>query len=368
MKKVGIVTFNSAHNYGAVLQAYALQEKLKELGVEPYIINYRNKEIDDNYKILKIRTTNRSIKQIIRDVIVKLVFLPINYKKYSNFEKFMKKYFNLSKRYNTEKEIKDTFPNYDIYIAGSDQIWNPVRTGNKLSDIYTLNFGANKTKRVSYAASIGVDSLTECQKEDLKEKLSILDEISVREETAQKILNEVLNKEVKVVLDPVFLHSADRWNEFSKENKIKEKYILVYSIEDNPELIKITNYLSEKTGYKVIHFKKKSKCKNPLKSVYTSGPKEYISLIKNAEYVINNSFHATVFSIIFNKEFYTIPHSIASSRMADLLSKLNIKNRLIYNIDEFKSKQDSPINYCEVNDILERERKKSIDYLKEILE
>lgn len=368
MKKIGIVTFNSAHNYGAVLQAYALQEKLKELGAEPYIINYRNKEIDDNYKILKIITKNRTIKQIIRDIIVKIVFLPINHKKYSKFEHFMKEYFNLSKRYNTEEEIKNSFPKYDIYIAGSDQIWNPVRTGDELSDIYTLNFGDSKTKRVSYAASIGVDSLTEHQKEDFKEKLSILDEVSVREETAQKILNKILNREVKVVLDPVFLQSANKWNEFSEPKKINEKYILVYSIEDNPELIKITDYLSEKTGYKVVYFKKKSNYKNSLKSVYTSGPREFISLIKNAEYVINNSFHATVFSIIFNKEFYTIPHSIASSRMVDLLSKLKIKNRLIYNIKEFKAKEGTLINYGEVNDILEKEKKKSIDYLKEIIE
>ena len=369
MKKVGIVTFHRAENNGAMLQAYALQRTINDLGNEAFILDYRDKNIEDKYSIIKLK--NKNLKLKIREIVVKCVFFITNLRKKNKFKRFLKKYYNLTnEQYNTNEELKSNYPRYiDCFVAGSDQIWNEKIT-NGLQDVYTLNFGDEKTKRISYAASIGKSDISEEELERLKEKLEMLDEISVREESAKDALKKVINKEISISLDPTLLLNKDEWNEIAGEKLENEKYILVYTIENNPEMIKIVNYISEKTGLKVIHFDKKSKYANPLKSYYVSGPREFINLIKNAELVVTNSFHGTVFSVIFEKKFYTIPHTTVGSRMIDLLKKLKLDNRIYYNVDQIKSIKEkditSDINYEEAEEILKKVRKESIDYLMKI--
>ena len=151
-KKIGIITFHSAHNYGAVLQAFASQKFLEKSGYNTEIINYRNPKIDKNFRIFNIDNSN--IKKLLKSIIRDTLFLFKNIKKYNNFEKFINKNFNLTLRYNSEEELKNNPPKEDIYITGSDQVWSYYLLG-KLEDSYTLNFGDNNVKRISYAASAG---------------------------------------------------------------------------------------------------------------------------------------------------------------------------------------------------------------------
>lgn len=361
-KKIGIITFHSAHNYGAMLQAYALQHKLEENNTVE-IINYRNNTIDNEYKVIKIN--HSGLKNTIKSIISNIVYFPRNVKRYKKFNKFMNESLKLTKKYNSEKQLKEDFPKHDIYITGSDQVWN-IEITNGLQDSYTLNFGNDNIKRISYAASIGNDKVSSVDKKIYKEKLKNIDYISVREENAKKILEEEIEKEIEVVLDPTLLLEQKEWENGLKTLKNeKEKYILAYVVSRDEEFIKIVNKLSEKTNLKVIHFSKKDDgIKNVLRRAYTEGPYEFINLIKNAEYVVCTSFHATVFSIIFNKKFIVIPHRKTGTRVTNLLKKLGLSNRAVSTLKEFeKTNYDEEMNYKEVHQKLEVLRKKSIEWL-----
>lgn len=359
MKKIGIITFHRAHNYGAMLQAYALQNKITRMGHEVKIIDYRDKNIEVLYKILKFGNFKRAISSILN--------FATNNNRYKSFNDFLMNNMRLSKSYSLE-QLKKEAPKYDIYIAGSDQVWNTDITIG-LSDAYTLNFGSKSIKRISYAASIGKSNI-ESEKEIYKQKLKNIDNISVREESGKNILEPILEKEIDVVLDPTLLLTRKEWEEVIQDTKQEEqKYILVYVVEPDDEYVKVVNYLAKKTKLGVIHFGKKNIYNNTIRSAYTNGPLDFIKLIKNAEYVICTSFHATVFSIIFNKKFFVIPHKTTGARVTNLLSKLGIIERAVYTLDEFKSKDyEQKIEYESVNQKLEKERRKSIAFLKNAIE
>lgn len=366
MKNIGIITFHCAHNYGALLQVYALQEKTRMLGYKVEIINYRNKNILNTYKLIKL---SKNPINCIKLLYNSFKYYKYNKKRYDNFENFINKNLKLTKEYKSLNELKNDSPKFDCYITGSDQVWNTDITKG-LSDAYTLNFGDDGVNRISYAASIGKSSLGQ---EDYKTRLSKINYISVREKTAKDLLEPVLNRKIEVVLDPTLLISGKEWEEyFDFRNDVNEKYILTYYVEENDEYVKIVNELSKKTNLKVINFEKinKHNYSNFMKSAYTEGPEEFVRLIKNAEYVVTTSFHATVFSILFHKKFFVIPHKTTGSRVTDLIDKLQIKNRIYYTVDEFKSNENynEDVDYSMADKILLEEREKSVKFLKEAIE
>ena len=367
-KKILITTFNKAHNYGAMLQEYALLQKVSKDNVTE-ILNYEDKYIKKNYRLLNLGYGNllNRLKQILKSIL----FFTMNKKRYDAFKKFEKDNITLTKKYHNIDELNKSKLDYDVFITGSDQVWNPTIT-NGLSDVYTLNFGPKQVKRISYAASVGNSDNVKKYKSQYLKKLNCINVISVREKSAEIELSKIINnKEIKTVLDPTLLLTKKEWeNVIINNKKIASKYILAYEVEENEEFIKIVNYLSEQTGYKIIHFsqRNKNRLNNILFSAYTSGPLDFVYLIKNSEFVITTSFHATVFSIIFNKKFWTVPHIVTGSRVIDLLKTLNIDNRAIRTLAEFKARDyNEIIDYKKVNKILEVEREKSINWLNDVL-
>ena len=367
-KNIVIVTFNKANNYGAKLQEYALLKKSSEFG-NSMVLNYNDKNIAKNYKYIGLGYG--SILTRIKMIIKYIIFFNINKKRYDAFKKFEKNFITLTKyKCSNINNINRCIVNTDILIAGSDQIWNPQIT-NGLNDIYTLNFKKNNIKRISYAASIGNNTINDNLKNEYKQKISKINLISVREESGKISLNKVLpNKKIDVVLDPTLLLTKKEWEKIIKNQEVtNKKYIVAYMVAMDNDYIKIANELSKLTGLKVIHFERRGKYKNVLKTAYTSGPQDFVSLIKNAEYVVTTSFHATVFSIIFNKKFWVVPHKTTGSRVTDLLTKLGISNRAVNTLEEFNKKDyNEEIDYDKVNKILEKEREKSIKWLKDAIE
>lgn len=365
MKKIRVVTFHYAHNYGAMLQAYALQKKIErcQKEIEIKFIDYRKKSIVNLYKVF-IPLRKNIIKWVVENYNT-LKYYDLKKLRYNVFNDFLNCKLHLTNAVRNINEIE----NADVYITGSDQVWNPDIVG-EVSDIYTLNFGDDKIKRISYAASIGSSKIEEKYKADYKNKLERLDYISVREEDAKKALEEIIDKPIEVVLDPTLLLTENEWNEKIQDCKReKENYILAYVVEEDEEYTKIVNYLSEKTGLKVIHFEKRDKYKNVLRSAYTDGPLEFVNLLKNAEYVIATSFHATVFSIIFHKKFFIVPHKKTGSRVTNLLKKLGINNRVVHTLNDFeKIDYNFETDWNLVEEKLEQERRKSIDWLNKAIE
>lgn len=361
MKNIKILTFHNAENYGANLQAYALKEVLKEMDTNPSFINYEDKHILKDYKLIR---TN-SLKSFFSS----LWYMPRNLKRKKSFKSFCDTYLDgNTKKYYTKEDIEKDVDKNTVLVAGSDQIFNPELTGG-LSDVYTLNFKKEYTNKIIYGASVGNDELLEANKEDFKAKLKDLEYISVREENIANSLEKMLNKKVEKVLDPTLLLEKDKWEELIKKEKTidlnREKYILVYTLFENPEITKIADYLSNKTGLKVIHFRKYNTYKNELISMYSKGPADFVNAFKNAEYIVTNSFHGLVFSIIFERKQYVLLPKARGGRLKDMLCLTGLEKRAVGSVEDvIACNFDEDIDYKSVKDKLNIEKEKSIKYLR----
>lgn len=366
-KKIGIITFHNAHNYGAVLQTYALQ-KIVSKENDAQIINYKNKAIENAYKLFRINRNN--ILTFFKSIVGDILFFNRDKKRYNCFNSFINNNFNMTREYNSYDSLKNNPPKLDIYITGSDQVWNYDISRDV--DSYTLNFGNSNVKKISYAASIGEDKLCENYLNKYKDNIKKLDFISIREETSKQYLEKIIGKEITVTVDPTILRTAEEWNDDLKDlkNEINEKYIFAYIVEENEEFYKIINYLSQITGYKVIHTgRRNKKIKNILANAYTKGPLEFVNLVKNAEYIVATSFHATVFSILFHKNFWVIPHLKTGGRVRSLLNTLNLTDRSVATLEDFLNRDyKSKINYDKIDRLLEKQRKESKEWLKKAIE
>ena len=367
MKKIGIITFHNAHNYGACLQAYALQQYLKSMGNDVKIIDY-DSEIKKHYNLI-IPVFRKNIVKYIMQLIYNIRYYKTRKRRYDVFQTFISQYLELSNQhYKTERQLKKNFPLYDYYICGSDQIWNIDLVG-KLSDIFTLNFGSSNIKKISYAASIGKSKFMLNEKILYQRKLSHLDEISVREPEAQILLKKILKRNISLVVDPVFLLEKKEWIKFTRNSVfIKEKYILVYSVTKSKNLIQIVNYISNITGYGVITFENE-KFDNKIKDVNDASPLKFVQLIQKAEIIVSNSFHALAFALIFQKKFWIIPHNQTNSRIDNLLDLTNNKDRLIQNVEDIMKKNPlQPLKGTLAETRMQLELLKSQKYLKQSLE
>lgn len=364
--KAGIVTFNSAHNYGAVLQAYAMQEYLKGLGLEVDVINFRPKEIDNVYKLYIVK---RKGNKIIRGLkkLKKIIFINVSQRwkidKSKNFEYFINNVLNTTKPYTTIQELQKDFLHYDILIAGSDQIWNTELTKG-FKPVYFLEFGNKDARRISYAASLGGKSLPEKYVVFYKRYLENFDFISVREETMKEILKPVTDKPITCVVDPTMLLDKEAYDKVKIDTKFKgQDYIYVHFIGKDDKTYEMADKMSKILKLPIVHNRNKGFFENELSGQFNERPEQYISVIENAKYVITNSFHATVFSIIYEKDFITIPHAKSPERMQNLLSKLGLTNHLIEDVRIMPELDTLKIDYKEVKKKLQDARKESIEFL-----
>ena len=364
MKKIAIITFHRAINYGAVLQAYALQNCLKGLGYDAFEIDYVPSQEIQKYKLISLKRI-KNPKRFFMDIIS----FPENLKKHNKFRKFLDSNISLtSSRYDLS-DLKNNPPLADVFITGSDQVWN-YELLNGIDDAFFLNFESEKfSKKISYAASIGKEFFLESDYGVLKKYLLDFYGISVREKTAIKALKKLGIDNAVTVCDPVFLIEKYSWNKLCKKQYNKQKYILSYMLSKSDEYCKMVSLLAKETNLKVVCFEKKPHYDCEFEKKSSAGPDEFVNLIRDAEYVITTSFHATAFSIIFEKKFFVYPYSKTSSRVTDLLEKLGISNRAVNSLEEFKKLDfDEDIDYENVNKILEKEREKSINWLIDAIE
>lgn len=353
--KAGILTFQNANNYGAVLQAYALQKYLNENNINCEFINYNmveNKDINKK-EIIIFKLKNKFI-------FIKNINIYIKQKK---FDEFRKKYLKInSKEYYNDKAIYNNKFDYDLYIVGSDQVWNSKITNN--SKVFFLTFADSKIK-ISYGASFGHDVLNKEEKENVKNYLKDFDAISVREKQVVNKLKNITKKEIYDVVDPVFLLETEKWDEIMKKIKINKKYIFIYLMEENKEVYKILNSINKDFKYEVIYISNHNlELKNyNSKKLKKVGPREFIYLIKNSEYVITNSFHGTAFSIIFEKKFWVIGHSKYNARIQNLINLILENNKIIIqNEENYAGKM---INGFNANKEMLKEIKKSKTFIQD---
>lgn len=334
---VGILTFHDAHNYGAVLQAFALKKYIQKLGYEVKIINYHHENIPDGFP----REANE--------------------KRWEKFNKFIKKLIdNEEKVYTKEDDLEKL--DIDFWICGSDQIWNTDITRG-FNRGFFLDFETDG-KKISYAVSMGIPELPKEYEEKFKRSLERIDEISVREESLKQYAEKFVDKKIERTLDPTLLLDEKDYYDLILDNKYGE-YILIYALGPDDRLTKIANKVASKKGVKIIELNDRRKENYFCEQISEAGPEEFLTLIKNANAIITNSFHGTIFSIIFKKEFYTITRLNRNSRMENILKIVDMQDRLIDKIEDLDKikEQDFENAYRRLNS----EKQKSKDFLKKAL-
>lgn len=352
---IGIATYYTPINYGAVLQAYAMQEAIKELKPKEDvgIIEYCPNEVIEDYKLINTKS--------LKGVIVSGFNYIANIKRRSLFKNFVNERLNVIKNseYRTISKV----------ILGSDQIWNPnISRGFDPMFFGIMSDGLNR-KVSSYAASIGVSSLTEEQMQDFRHKIKHVSYVSVRENSAKAII-ESIDKTipVSVDLDPTLLLDSKKWKEIASDYAYEKPYVFVYSLSGYPETYTIAKRIAKHYKAEVIEVTVKNQ--RPFRKVdhrllKCVSPEMFLGMIKRAEAIVTDSFHGTVFSLVFHKSMYVIPNKTKGSRMIELLRSVNLENRIMSNIDreiDYKS-----INFDYVDLILKNKVSESKHHLSEAL-
>ena len=350
---IGIITFHSAHNYGACLQAYALQTILDNNGYNVRIIDFKNDYIDRNFKPFVIRKGN--IVRKIKSVAINVICCKKNVKRYLSFKKFINNYYQLTEKVTGDNLNDKLGREFDVIITGSDQVWNPNLAGGLL-DAYTLNWGIKGTGRISYAASVGNIQIVKENIDEYINKLKCIDNISVRETDLKNMLALKLKRKIQVVLDPTLLLETKFWDSIAIAGP-KEDYIFAYAIGNHRTHQKLVDYISNKINVSVVHVERRNKYRRVLKNCYNDGPCEFLGLIRDSEVVITTSFHATVFAILFHKQFWVVPPSDTGERIMELLKLVELTDRIITCERDFELfKLNKPIDYLSVDRKIEHSR------------
>jgi len=369
--KVKIMTTYDVYNYGASLQAYALMSYLLSKGYDVRLINYKPKYLTQRYNYRWVNPESILHKYVITRFIYRILKYTqrqFTLARKKAFDKFTREYIISSPvLYKTFEELRKNPPLANVFIVGSDQVWNSFYDTGKDPAFY-LAFVPKDKKRISYAASFAITKIDEKLKPTIRQYLTDFNAIAVREHHALTILND-MQLSGTWVLDPVFLLSEERWKELMVPFEKKEKYILVYDFERNKEIRDFALQLSYEKKIKIYSIVDNYPLWYANKNYNGAGPKEFITLIYHCDYFISNSFHGSTFSIIFQKDFFIFDrnrHKV-NSRMESLLTMFELQNRYIHNDTDYNDIMNQSIDYSKVKPLLEKYLKISVDYLDDAL-
>lgn len=383
MKKIGLSVCYDTKNFGSQLQVLATVKKIEELGYQTEIIRYKKK--------MSLKFICQTIPRFFNGYFVRT---KINNKKkqkkiaqnldiYNNvktrnkrFEKYViENYKNLSDYYCGWNElVKKTEENYDTVLCGSDQLWLPSNLG---SHFYTLEFAGKNKNKIAYATSFGVSQIPWYQKNRTRRYLDDFSYLSCREEKGARIIKELTGKDVPVVVDPTLLLTSEKWEEIIPTKKIiNEKYVFCYFLGENIEHRKLAEELAESENLKIVtipfldNFVEYDKDFGDYQ-MYDIDTNDFVNLIRGAEYILTDSFHGSIFSILNHKKFITLNRftegtkNSRNSRIDNLCNMLDLNERRFKKDIVESIKKD--IDYSNVDKVLENIRKNSIDYLENAL-
>lgn len=364
--RINTITCHDVYNVGASLQAYALSAYLQELGHQVEIIDYKPDYLSGHYSLTKVNSP-RWNKVFLREIYL-LAKLPgrvkaLRSRRKAEFDRFKTELLPVTDhRYISNDDLKAHLPSVDVYLAGSDQIWNCVFPNGKDPAFY-LDFAPNDAIKASYAASFSTEDIPEEWKPKVKQWLANLDSISVRESSGVEIIRSLGISGAVQVLDPVFLLSREHWETIAEPIANMQPYILIYDFDGDADMISAARKMADRNDWKLYSVLPCKECDRCFSQV---GPLAFLSLVKNAQFVVSNSFHATAFSLIFQKEFAVCKRKESiNTRMEDLLTIVNLEDRMIngHQLNEMNA-----IEYSPVAEKLEIQVRNSKRYLERVLE
>lgn len=385
--KIGIITYwQSNDNYGQLLQCFALQRYFIQIGHEPFLIRYdmANRHMANSkwkkvlkilmvYPVLKYLLNKKKMRQQAK--LLAEISKKNTLRKFDDFRKQM--IVQSSQLYSSLKELQHNPPQADLYVTGSDQVWSQLLSF-KENEAFFLNFGDNNIKRMSYAASFGMSEYPEKLKKDLKDNLSRLDLISVRESDGVNICAEVGVK-AQVVLDPTFLLSADIYKSISVNSHKNEHYIYIYSLNvtssDEMYFSEVKAYAKDKHLNVIVT--PASGCRLGLELFGEEVDYDYATIqewlanIESANLVVTTSFHGIVFSILMHTPFVYVPlrGNLAkmNNRALNLLTSIGLSNRIVDDKADFRHVIASSIDWFKVDNLVNKNKQQSFEFIKKAL-
>lgn len=360
MRTASFITVHVGFNFGSKLQAIATAEVLKKMGYQPTCVNYVPPRV----------TYRRYWKQAITNPIKflwRLIYYPILLVTGHGFDRYLDRHCKVSKPIYMGDNFKEKCPKADVYVSGSDQLWNCKH--NEGNDTHYF-FDGIEGKKIALASSIGMTKLPEDYAKYMKEQLSQYRAISVREASAVELLKDMGISSTHV-LDPTFMLDKEEWKPFASKRLVKEKYLFVYlpyNIKDKDLVYRTVRKIAKEKNLKVISYTDNIiKDKYADQTIFFVDPGKVLSLIMHAEVVVTNSFHGTAFSINLNKQFWTYMPSNFSTRITSILNLCGLDSRLLE--EEITDNQiNEVVSFCNVNTVLQHERQKTYDFLAQALQ
>lgn len=369
IKRVGLLSTQFTINYGAVLQAYSLYSNLKKnRNVDVLTINYAPKSARyghfESYSFNGVKSSLISLFKIFN-----LGYRKSRKEKQNLFEDFVQSEFNLTEDiYLTNKELREARFDLDVAVVGSDQVWNPKVIDD--SSFYLDFLPSNgKAKITSYAASLGSE-LTQGEMKELLCNLKRFDNISLREPIQLEELRRLSGKDVKVLVDPVFLTSRLEWQELANKSRltISEPYILIYEVNSPPSFKHYVNKLKKLSDFNILEISTRPFSKySGVKTISNAGPYDYLKLFANAQFILTSSFHGVAFSSIFNKNFSCVLNAERSTRQRHLLEHLGLKDCEVVSPSDLSITESEKNNWEDVNNSIARLTSSSFEYIDEII-
>ena len=372
MTTIGTITYHESINYGAILQTYALQKILVDMGHISEIIDYCNPQT----RGISVLSRYHRIRHFVWQDIVKRTSVGMERQKRT--KEFCLKHLRLSARkYYDAETLHLAPPLYDAYITGSDQVWNPRINNNDSS--YFLTFAPLGKMRISYAASFGISQIQDRFISDYEKWLKQIHYLSTREIEGKQIIEKITGHNAEIVLDPTLLLDQEQWHLIAVSYKSPKPYILCYYMpgdkEVNKSITELAHQVSILTGWGIICIGQKEYMRlHPWRgSIFDAGPAEFLGLFQNASFVVTNSFHGIAFSVNYRKPFFApvnqslLPEKILNSRITTLLKTLKLEHRLLPVGEGLPSESILDVDYKPVEIILQEEKQRSIDFLRNAL-
>ncbi len=366
-KKIAYLTRHTVSNYGSVLQTYATQTALENLGYDAVCINYwRTDELPQNQAKTHLEMS-RWNKNAATRLLYYITQKPVFDAAMKKFTEYRKNLLKLSdKEYNTIEQLAGNLPEADIFMTGSDQVWNTI-TGDKIDPAYFLSFVPDSKKKIAYAGSFGGKTVKDSDRDNISKWLSRYDAVTIREKSGVK-LAENLGIQAEQVLDPTFLMKPGDWEKIIPKREKTEKYVLVYQLHPNKRFQTYAKAFSKRKNMKLVrvnpyfhHIVK------PGKFIFCPPIEEFLWYIKNADYFLTDSFHGTAFAIGLNTQFVDVLPNKYSERNRSILELAGLENRILDSYDNL-SIADTPIDFSAVNPKIDSERERSLKILRNIIE
>lgn len=357
-KRIATITFHRARNYGAVLQAVALQKAIIGLGHDSEVIDYDNRKISSCYDAIQKSSLKNMLSSLVRCSAIK--------HKNTFFDRFLDKELRRSRKVKKE-DLPQMEDEYDKFITGSDQVWNYLLTGS--DGAYFLDFVGDSRKKLSYAASFGIGEIPAEKTAWYREMLQGFDYISVREATGGRLVKSITGMDSVNDLDPVFLLDLPAWKNIMAGKVPEKKYLFTYMCSE--AAMQYAQKVADEKGLKIINVVYSKSILHPEKNVgdcrIDVSPEDFLAYLYHAEYVVTGSFHATAFSIIFNKQFKVGVPDRVGSRINDLLERTGLQQRVIA-AGSSVQEMDMPIEWAGVNSIVAEGRSRSLANLHRSIE